>query len=189
MTKNIIDSIQANLGLGELEKIDPNSQEPVHNSHSIAQAAIPTVLLGLYKYAVTEKGADEILHGESNDWLGRFFGSNRQEAIDKVASYTGGDSNDTASNMDRIANEAVRILREKAPAKATPSQAKSFIMDQRSDILKRLPAELQIGDLLNDNTMDDRTNKMEGPMSNHMHWLEKLFSGGTTEDQKVDKRD
>jgi hypothetical protein len=30
---------------------------------------------------------------------------------------------------------------------------------------------------------------MEGPISNHMHFLEKLFSGGTTEDHKKDKRD
>jgi hypothetical protein len=186
MTTNIIDTIQSNLGLGEIEKIDPNTQEPIHNRHTLAQAAIPTVLLGLYKYAVTEINADEILHRNNSDWLGTFFGSNKQEAINKVASYTGGDEGDTQANMERIANEAVRILREKAPANATPAQAKSFIMNQRSDILKRLPAELHIGDLLNDNTVDDRTNKMEGPMSNHMHFLEKLFSGGTTEDHKKD---
>ena len=189
MTKNIIDTIQTNLGLENIEKVDPNSQESIHNSHSLAQAAIPTVLLGLYKYAVTEMGADEILHRDNSDWLGVFFGANKQEAVNKVSSYTGGDIADTESNMQRIADEAVRILREKAPSNATPSQAKIFIMNQRSDILKRLPAELQIGDLLNDNTMDDRTNKMEGPMSNHMHWLEKLFSGGTTEDHKLNKRD
>ena len=189
MTTNIIDTIQNNLGLGEIEKIDPNTQEPLHNHHSLAQAAIPSVLLGLYKYAVTEINADEILHRDNNDWLGSFFGSNKQEAVQKVAAYTGGNEADTQSNMERIADEAVRILREKAPKNATPAQAKAFIMSQRSDILKRLPAELQMGDLLNDDTIDDRTNKMEGPMSNHMHFLEKLFSGGTTEDHKKDKHD
>src|SRR5215213_5304026 len=105
MTTNIIDSIQKNLNLGELEKIDPNTQEPVHNSHSLAQAAIPTVLLGLYKHAVTEPGADEILHQDRSDWLGVFFGANRQEAVNKVASYTGGELTDTESNMERIADE------------------------------------------------------------------------------------
>src|SRR5688572_5478408 len=104
MTANIIDTIQSNLGLGEIEKIDPNTQEPVHNKHTLAQAAIPTVLLGLYKYAVTEINADEILHRENSDWLGTFFGSNKQEAINKVASYTGGDEGDTRTNMERIAN-------------------------------------------------------------------------------------
>jgi hypothetical protein len=189
MTSNIIDTIQEKLGLGKIQKIDPNTQEPVHNEHSLAQAAIPTVLLGLYKYGSTEIGADEILHRDNEDWLSVFFGSNKQEAVHKVASYTGTEDNETANDMNRIAREAVHLLREEAPSNASPSQAKAYIQGQRSDILKRLPAELQIGDLLNDNTLDDRTNKMEGPMSNHMHFLEKLFSGGNTEDQKIDKRD
>src|SRR3954468_23401993 len=103
MTTNIIDTIQKNLNLGQLEKVNPNTQEPVHNSHTLAQAAIPTVLLGLYKHAVTETGADEILHGKRNDWMDVFFGSNKQEAVRKVADYTGGEESDIASNMERIA--------------------------------------------------------------------------------------
>jgi len=35
---------------------------------------------------------------------------------------------------------------------------------------------LQIGKLLNDSTLDDRTNKMEGPISGLMHAIEKKFS-------------
>jgi hypothetical protein len=41
-----------------------------------------------------------------------------------------------------------------------------------------LPPALQMGDLLNDNTMDDRTNKMEGPISSMMHSIENKLSGG-----------
>jgi hypothetical protein len=189
MTLNIIETIQRNLGLGNLEKVDPNTQEPAHHEHSLAQAAIPTVLLGLYKYANTEIGAAEILHGNSENWLDEFFGNRKQEAAEKIAAYTGKNDADILQVMERIANEAVRIIREKAPSHASPAQAKAFIMAQRSDILKRLPAELQIGDLLNDNTLDDRTNKMEGPMSDQMHFFEKLFSGGTTEDKKKTRKD
>jgi len=35
-----------------------------------------------------------------------------------------------------------------------------------------------MGDILNDDTLDDRTNKMEGPISNFMHSIENKFSGG-----------
>ena len=49
---------------------------------------------------------------------------------------------------------------------------------QRHNILVYLPAALQLGDLLNDNAMDDRTNKMEGPVSNFMHNIENKLSGG-----------
>jgi hypothetical protein len=35
-----------------------------------------------------------------------------------------------------------------------------------------------MGDLLNDEALDDRTNKMEGPISNFMHKIENNLSGG-----------
>jgi hypothetical protein len=41
-----------------------------------------------------------------------------------------------------------------------------------------LPAAMQLGYLLNDNAMDDRTNKMEGPVSSFMHTIENKLSGG-----------
>jgi hypothetical protein len=187
MPVNIIEKIQQNLGIGEIEKINPNTQEPQHHGHTLAQGTIPTVLLGLYKYANTEHGADRILHGSADNWVDEFFGSHKQEAAEKISSYTGNEVSEVTGVMERVANEAVRLLRENAPANATPELGKSYIMQQRSEILKRLPAELQAGDLFGDDTIDDRTNKMEGPMSNHMHWLEKLFSGGTPEVRKKDK--
>ena len=58
---------------------------------------------------------------------------------------------------------------------------KTYVTDQRNNILVYLPAELQMSTVVNDNTLDDRTNKMEGPMSNSMHFIEKIFSGSSTE--------
>ena len=52
----------------------------------------------------------------------------------------------------------------------------NFFTNQRTNILKHLPPELHGGELLNDPAMDDRTNKMEGPMSGMMHGIEKIFS-------------
>jgi hypothetical protein len=190
MTVNLIEAIENNLSLDKLQKVDPNTQEPKEQTHTLAQAAIPTVLLGLYKYANTDIGAEEIMRGSnSTNWFDAFFAGNKSQAIQKVASYSGDDDKNVETQREHIANEAVKIIREHAPSNASPSQAKSYITENRSEILKRLPAELQIGDLLNDDTLDDRTNKMEGPMSNHMHFFEKLFSGSTTEDKDVKKTD
>jgi len=36
---------------------------------------------------------------------------------------------------------------------------------------------MNFGGLLHDETMDDRTNKMEGPISNFIHKIEDKFSG------------
>ena len=189
MSLNLIQAIQEKLGTGKLEKVDPNTQEAKSAAHTVAQAAIPTVLIALYRYGNTEIGADEILNGPPRNWFEAFYGNQAEAAVEKVAAYTRQPNADVKEKLERVANEAVSVIRENAPKKATPAMAKDYIFQQRSDILKRLPAELQIGELLNDDTIDDRTNKMEGPMSNHMHFLEKLFSGGVTEDKKVRKND
>ena len=37
---------------------------------------------------------------------------------------------------------------------------------------------MNLGDVLNDETLDDKTNKMEGPISNMMHKIENNMSDG-----------
>src|SRR6187549_2970211 len=95
MAINLVESIQKNLGFQPLQKIDPNTQEvkkPENLSVQdyLPQAAIPVVLLGLYKFSCTEAGNAELLNGElQNKLLKTIFGKNTQAVIDKVASYTG----------------------------------------------------------------------------------------------------
>lgn len=190
MSTNLLQSLQNSLGLNPIKKIDPNTQE-VKNKESqdrFAQAAVPAVLLGLYKYGNTEQGSDAILRGNnSTDWLTEFFGDKRSDAIQRVADYSGESSDSVANGLTDIALRAVGLIREQVPNNASFETVKSYINDQRNPILKSLPAELQMGYLLNDNSIDDRTHKMEGPMSNNMHFFEKLFSGSTTEkNEKTD---
>lgn len=187
MITSLIESIQKNLGFPELTKIDPNTQqatagEAVQPVKHFGQAAIPAVLTGLYKLGSTEHGADQILRGNTSaGWLDVLFGDNKQNAVQQVASYSGEEGSSAAQHMEGIAQEAVKLIRQNLPANATFADVKTFIADQRSEILKYLPGELQMGKVMNDNTLDDRSNKMEGPMSNSMHFFEKLFSGGTVE--------
>jgi hypothetical protein len=77
--------------------------------------------------------------------------------------------------MELIAGEAIQVINKNIPAQTSDDAVRTFLIDQRNNILLYVPAELQIGKALHDNTIDDRTNKMEGPMSSHMHWLEKFF--------------
>lgn len=187
MAKNLVESIQTNLGFPELHKIDPNTQEvkssnSVEEAKNLGQAAIPAVLMGLYKYGNTESGSEEILRGNSStNWLNVFFDDKKEEVIDKVSSYSGNSAEDAGQRMEEIAREAVRLIRENTPDGAKFSDVKSYVAQQRSSILLYVPAELQMSSVVGDNTLDDRTNKMEGPMSNSMHFIEKIFSGSTTE--------
>lgn len=181
MAINLVETIQKNLGFQQLQKIDPNTQEvkkpeALSVQDYLPQAAIPVVLLGLYKFSCTEEGNAELIRGELQyKLLKTIFGKNTQSVIDKVATYTGNTSEYTAQQMEIIAWEALHIIKDNISGEAKDSTIKSFLADQRHDILVHLPASLQIGEALQDDTIDDRTHKMEGPISNHMHWLEKFF--------------
>ena len=191
MAENIVEQIQKDMGFSPLHKVDPNTQEVKYKesapeAKTFEQAAIPAVLLGLYKYGGTEQGAQEILHGSrSADWLSIFYDENKDETVQKVASYSNSQVEDASSKMEAIASDAVKLIKQAMPSGADYQQVKDYITQQRKNILVYLPAELQLGYLMNDNTLDDRTNKMEGPMSNSMHFIEKLFSSSTTEKNEL----
>ena len=181
MAINLVEAIQQNLDLPALQKIDPNTQEVkkpenVSAADYLGQAAIPAVLLGLYKFSGNKEGNAAIVNGSlSDNLLGRIFGNAKEEVVQRVAEYTGNTNEYTDQNMELIAGEAIQLINENISGQTSDEAVRTFLIDQRNNILVYLPAELQIGKVLHDNTIDDRTNKMEGPISSHMHWLEKFF--------------
>ena len=180
MAINITQAIQQNLGIPELGKIDPNTQEVKESESNAAdqlwQAAIPTVLLGLYRFSGDERGNAAIVNGTlQSDLLGSIFDGKREQVVQRVAEYTGNSNEYTAEKMTLIASEAVNLINKNIAGESTDGAVRRFLIDQRNNILPYLPAALQIGKVLGDDTIDDRSNKMEGPMSSHMHWLEKFF--------------
>ena len=184
MPDNILDIIAHNLGYPELKKIDPNSQEPKqpeqNSEEAIAQDAIPAVLAAIYKLTRTNEGTAYLLNTAptSDDLLHNIYMGNEQEAVSKIAGYAGIPESEAESRMEEIAEEAVNVIRKNAGNKATAESVKTYIDNQRHAILVYLPAALKMGDVLQDETIDDRTNKMEGPISNWMHSIEKKLSSG-----------
>lgn len=184
MAENIVEVVQQNLGFPVLQKIDPNIQS-VENSgnlssvEKLAQAGIPAVLAGFFKFTRTDKGCNYILAGGGPEsWLNRIFGDNKEVIVEKIAHYSAMPADEVAINMEDIAKEAVIIIHEAPGEKPTAEKLRSYMSSQRHHILVYLPASLQLGELLNDNGMDDQTNKMEGPISNLVHNIENKFSGG-----------
>jgi len=181
MAINLVESIQQSLGWPALQKIDPNTQEVkrpenVSAADYLGQAAIPAVLLGLYKFSGDKEGNAAIVNGSlSENLLDTIFGNTKEGVVQRVAEYTGNSYEYTAENMERVIAEAIQLINKNISTKTSDEAVRTFLRDQRNNILVYLPAELQIGKALHDNTVDDRTNKMEGPLSSHMHWLEKFF--------------
>jgi hypothetical protein len=181
MVIDLVETIQKKLGFPELQKIDPNTQEVkkpenLSSEDYLPQAAIPTVLLGLYKFSGDKNGNKAILNRTfDGDLLSTIFGKNEDSVVGKVAAYTGTTTDFASRKMEEIAREAISVIKENIPGNGTDSSVRDFLINHRNNILLYLPAELQIGSVLDDDTIDDRTNKMQGPMSSHMHWLEKFF--------------
>ncbi|HEY6503619.1 MAG TPA: hypothetical protein VIZ28_06550 [Chitinophagaceae bacterium] len=182
MANNLVETIQRNLGFPPLRKIDPNIQEtiektPRETSEKLAQAAIPAVLTAMYRFTRSDEGCNAILSVAGHaDWLGVMFKGKETTAVEKVARYAGVTEKEAERALENIADEAALTVKKSAGSHPTPETVKSFMNAQRHSILVYLPAAMQMGDLLNEESLDDRTNKMEGPFSNLMHAIENKLS-------------
>lgn len=181
MAKNIVNTVQENLGLDPFDKINPNIESEnfasEHNSKHFVQAAVTAVLAGLYKYGGTKYGAEELLTlKHPPQILKQLFHNDEEQIVESVSRYGNKPYDQTRLFMERIAQEAVTAVQDETGPHTTLEKIRLYIISQRHNILVYLPPDLQLGTLINDNSIDDRTNKMEGPVSNLMHFFEQLFS-------------
>lgn len=179
---NLIETVQKNLNLPPVLKIDPNIQETRESrstEEKLTQAAVPAVLTALYSFTRTDEGCEIILSKkDSANWLKILFSEKENEAVQRVAEYAEVSKKQARWTMENIANEAVTVLKRSAGDDAGIEKVRTLMDFQRHNILVCLPATMQLGDLLNEETMDDRTNKMEGPVSNFLHKIEDALSKG-----------
>jgi hypothetical protein len=179
MVTNLVEAIQKNLGYQPLKKVDPNTQEikdakKMSPGEKLPQAAIPAVLAAMIKYSDGTDGINLLSDNNNKNWLGTIEGGKEQDAIKKVAEYAGVTPDEAKRHMENISSEAVRIVKDLVK---TPDSEKlrSFMNSQRHSILSHLPASMKMGDVLNEETFDDRTNKMEGPVSSFLHRIEDIL--------------
>lgn len=190
MSINLLETLQTKLGYPALQKIDPNTQAVKENDntadeHRFSQAALTAVLTALYNYSHTDVGAEKIRTSSSaTTWADLMFTDNQQTVVKRIGDYANYTSENVITKLNSIAASAVAIIQEQLPADATMHDVKKFMNAQRNNILPFLPAELQMGELLHDNTLDDRTNKMEGPVSSIIRAI-----GGGFSNEEEEKKD
>ena len=189
MSIHLLETIQNNLHYPPLKKIDPNTQEvnvdaESGREHRFSQAAIPAVLIGLYNYSSDDTSAERILRGvTSSNWVSEIFGNNAGEVVQKVAAYSSTSYDEALSKMNEISNEAVSVVRTEVKSSGSIMDVKNLLSNQVKDILKYLPAALQMGRVVNEESLDDNTNKMEGPISSLMHKISSAFSNPSNESE------
>ena len=175
---NLLEIVQQKLGYAPLKKVDPNIQEvkdaqDCAPDQKLAQAAIPAVLAGLIKYSDSPEGIN-IMSGENRNWLHQIYQGKETYAVQEVANYAGVPQEEAQASMERISEESVNAIRDNVKT-SDAEKLRSYMNSQRHVILNHLPAALKIGDLVNEENFDDRTNKMEGPVSSFMHKIENLL--------------
>jgi hypothetical protein len=191
MSVNLITTVQHNLGYPPLHKANPNTQEAqqVTEVDKFGQAAIPGVITGLYRYIQSDEGATAFLNEDgSSEWVSRIFRGHKNDVIATISSYADQNTGDPVEAMNMIANEAVKVARTQLPATAGVKDVKLFFRGQRNNILPYLPAALHMGEWLHDETLDDNTNKMEGPVSSMMKGIGSIFSSPVT-DEDIQKKE
>lgn len=190
MSKNLLEVLQIKLKYPPLQKIDPNTQEVKEDDNStpkytFSQAAIPAILTALYQYSRSDEGANRILQPTAfTKWTEAIFSDNKETIIQRIKEYCSYSGKDAESELDLIAATALVIIKENLPLHASKQDVRKFLSGQRSNILLYLPAALQMGEMLHENTFDDRTNKMEGPVSSLMHVIGSQFSDDQDEKER-----
>jgi hypothetical protein len=178
---NIIETVQKNLGFIALEKIDPNTQEAVGQKNmvgntALAQAGIPTILLGIYNQLESNPEISFLNTEQKENILEHIFGKSRDEIVKRISDYSKIHDNHSLQELEHIAIESMRVVKEKIGEGASQSVIRNFVARHKPEILLYLPPSLDMGTLLKNNNLDDRTGKMEGPISSLMHNVEKTFN-------------
>lgn len=184
MSVNLLETVQKNLGYPPLHKIDPNTQDVYENTPAedkFSQAAIPAVLTAIYNYVQSDEGAAAFLQNKSNtNWISKIF-DDKKEVVQTITAYALQSNADLILKMNEIAAEAVKTVKENMGEHADIKEVKLFFSNQINTVLLYLPAALHMGKLLQNDTLDDTTNKMEGPVSGLMKSIGSVFSTPVTD--------
>lgn len=195
MAINLLETVTKNLGIPALKKMDPNTQQAEISTNTekesrLMQSLVPVALAGIYDSVRSEEGLAFLSGTESHfDWISLLFGKNAVEMKQRLAAYSDTTEDFVQSHFNIVAGETVKVLRENAKGDDRKKAIRELAGSQRDLILPYLPAELRAGILLDDETMDDRTNKMSGPVSTLMHKLETAFTGQESQEDADVKRD
>jgi hypothetical protein len=180
---NIIETVQKSLGFDVLKKIDPNTQETVGDetamgNSAIAQAGIPAILLGIFN-KLEENPEANFLDIKGGNVLEKIFGKSSAALVSKIDHYSKFQDKHSAQQLEHIAAESMRVVREGIGQKTDEKSIRGYVAKNKPDILLYLPPSLDLGTILKNNNLDDRTAKMEGPFSTFMRNVEKAFNSSS----------
>lgn len=188
MATNLVESVQQKLNIDELQKIDPDTGNTIDNGKPVNrfyQLAIPAVLTGLYSFTRLDDKNKDLLKMGSGTVLSAVFGDYKNTVVSKIANASGTPVPEATEKLEEVGTAAIGVVKENLSENPQDDDVKKFFTGQRHTILSYLDPSLQLGKYMQDDTIDDSTNKMEGPVSNLIQNIGQIFSGSGN-DQKED---
>jgi hypothetical protein len=178
---NIIETVQKNLGFNALIKIDPNTQDikgedVVMGNDALAQAGIPAILLGIYNGLEENPDLRMLDTDQKGSLLECIFGKSADTVVRRIMDYSKIQDKNNVQELEHMASESMRVVKENIGEQADERSIRKFVAKNKPDILLYLPPNLELGTILKNENLDDRTGKMEGPVSSFMHRVEKQFN-------------
>ena len=176
---NLPQQLQEFLNYPPLQLIDinngmPEDEKPMDVLH---QSVLITFLTGLYKATRSTENATVITYQtDAGQLLDIIFIKDNQ--ADTIAAFTNQPVNVIKVKLTEVSAGWLEYLKKQTLPGETQSDTylKDLMTSQRHEILKYIPQGLKLGELLNDEGLEDVTNKMEGPVSSLMHMIENGFS-------------
>ena len=177
---HIVQVIQKNLGFNSLEKIDPNTQQvpgkdQLMGNNAMAQAAIPAILLGIFNHLEQDPELDSLFLNQPASLLDKIFGKSADILVTRIEEYSKIQDKHIVQELEHIASESVRVIHESLGDNPSENSIRRFVSSNKQETLLYLPPSLELGTILHNNGLDDRTGKMEGPVSSFLHKVEKSF--------------
>lgn len=182
---NLLEEVNQLMGSPLTHAERTEQKKKTASEKTLAGAAIPATLAGIYHLASKQEGAEALLklltQGFTQlnqlDLLTFTFAEAKEKVVQQVSNYSAAEVAAVTAYMNETARQACLLLVKKVVTPETQaSEVTQYLVAQRHNILMHLPDELQLGQFLGDETIDDVSNKMSGPISTLMHNLGEGFS-------------
>lgn len=187
---NLLSQIREQLGFSPFIKIDPNTQQLTQKGDSkqlMGQSAITSVLTAVYQLSRTNEGFGMLRNKENNvSWSETLFGEEANKVTESIVSFSGQNEEIVNSTIEDAGNTVWNLSTKELGSKLDYEHFGKFISSVRNDLLIYLPPQLHLGKILHDSSLDDRTNKMGGPVSGFLHRIEKIFSDPQDHPERLD---
>ncbi len=177
---NLSQDLQEFLHYPVLQKMDSTTGHPENEDQYdiTSQSVLILFLSALYKATRTKEAAEEINKQQNAEELLHIIFKNKAEVITAVAEFTNNAEGFINIKLDEVAAGYLYVINQSnyVTELKNDNYLEDLLSSERIKILPCLPPGLNTGKLLGDESIDDNTNKMEGPVSSLMSKIEGVFS-------------